>query len=233
MAVGFHPITLLTSPIPLFLPFPHSSRLHMFSPSSFPLSFPPGTRELISPNPSYTVALNYYPIVRAAFIRDSDGDRYDAHRYTSTSSSSSKGTRGKRGNQLTVLTAQTGGATSRSVGQLEVMLHRRSLQDDSKGACQVFNDTTGQYVLQRFYRETWSSCIHSERGLYPFTTILFIHLHRTTHSTTHTHISPHVLPFIHAGMPPSPWTLQWGPTAVDGRLWEHVALMDAPPTVYP
>ena len=162
MAVGFHPITLLTSPISLFTPFPHSSRLHItLSPSS-----PPGTRELISPNPSYTVALNYYPIVRAAFIRDSDGDRYDAHRYTTTSSSS-KGTRGKRGNQLTVLTAQTGGATSRSVGQLEVMLHRRSLQDDSKGACQVFNDTTGQYVLQRFYRETWPSCIHSGKRVVP------------------------------------------------------------------
>ena len=48
--------------------------------------------------------------------------------------------------RLALLAQQSGGVTSRHPGQLEVMLHRRSLQDDSKGACQVFNDTSGQYA---------------------------------------------------------------------------------------
>lgn len=48
--------------------------------------------------------------------------------------------------KLTILSSQAGAVTSRRNGHLEVMVMRKSLQDDSKGACQVFNDTTGQYA---------------------------------------------------------------------------------------
>eukprot|EP00466_Bigelowiella_natans_P018245 jgi/Bigna1/78050/fgenesh1_pg.52_\ len=90
----------------------------VFSPTRF---FPDGTSQDVSPDDSYTLALNFYPVVRSAHIRGHDL-------------------------QLSVLTQQTGGATSTSSGNLEIMVHRRSLQDDSKGACQVFNDTTGSYA---------------------------------------------------------------------------------------
>ena len=87
----------------------------------------------VPPSSSYETALNYYPIVRTAYIED-------AH------------------NRLVILSQQTGGTTSRKPGQLEIMLHRRSLQDDSKGACQVFNDTSGQYASIPLDNSSGTTC---------------------------------------------------------------------------
>ncbi len=78
----------------------------------------------------YTLALNYYPIVRSASVRSAKDDPKST----------------KPPQKLTVLAAQAGGVTSRGNGELELMVMRKSLQDDSKGACQVFNDTTGLYA---------------------------------------------------------------------------------------
>lgn len=90
----------------------------VFSPKR---TFPDGSSQKIAPDASYTTALNFYPIVRSAMIRGA-----------------------KR--QLTVVAQQTGAVTSSQDGELQIMVHRRSLQDDSKGACQVFNDTSGEYA---------------------------------------------------------------------------------------
>lgn len=84
-------------------------------------SFPDGTSTKVAPDASYSTALNFHPVVRTAFIQDAE-------------------------KQLTLLVPQSGAATSRQSGELELMLHRRALQDDAKGACSVFNDTTGQYA---------------------------------------------------------------------------------------
>jgi hypothetical protein len=84
-------------------------------------SFPDGTSTKVAPDPSYSTALNFYPVVRTTFIRDAE-------------------------QQLTLLVPQSGAVTSRRNGELELMLHRRALQDDAKGACSVFNDTTGEYA---------------------------------------------------------------------------------------
>lgn len=96
-------------------------------------SFPDNTTSKVAPSPTYNVALNYYPIVRTAYIEDAK-------------------------NRLLVLSRQTGGATSRKAGQLEIMMHRRSLQDDSKGACQAFNDTSGQYANIPLDNSSGTSC---------------------------------------------------------------------------
>lgn len=90
--------------------------------------FPDGTRQLIAPDDTYNVALNYHPLVRSAFVRDIQTADNNTPR------------------QLTLLVPQTGAITSRSNGELEWMMLRRSAQDDSKGACQVFNDTSGEYA---------------------------------------------------------------------------------------
>jgi hypothetical protein len=84
-------------------------------------TFPDGTTTRIAPDDSYATALNFAPIVRSAYIADEQ-------------------------RHFTLLVAQSGAAVSRNNGELEVMLHRRNLQDDAKGACSVFNDTTGQYA---------------------------------------------------------------------------------------
>ena len=90
-------------------------------------TLPDGTVTKVAPDDTYELALNYYPIVRSANIQE-----------TSDTVETPK--------KFTLLSAQAGAVTSRSSGQLEVMVMRKSLQDDSKGACQVFNDTTGQYA---------------------------------------------------------------------------------------
>eukprot|EP00750_Incisomonas_marina_P028645 INCI6800.1.p1 GENE.INCI6800.1~~INCI6800.1.p1 ORF type:complete len:1386 (+),score=235.40 INCI6800.1:180-4337(+) len=90
-------------------------------------SLPDGSVAHVAPDDTYELALNYYPIVRSASIQT-----------VWMESPAPK--------KLTILSAQAGAVTSRSQGALEVMVMRKSLQDDSKGACQVFNDTTGQYA---------------------------------------------------------------------------------------
>ncbi len=57
--------------------------------------------------PSDALALNFRPVVRSAVVRDERA-------------------------QLTVLTQQPGAVTSSQRGEMQLMVHRRSLQDDSK-----------------------------------------------------------------------------------------------------
>ena len=63
------------------------------------------------------VAGNYFPINAAAAIRDSEA-------------------------QLTVLVDSSVGGASLADGQLEIMLHRRILQDDSRGVSEPLNETS-------------------------------------------------------------------------------------------
>ncbi|CAI5743879.1 unnamed protein product [Peronospora destructor] len=66
------------------------------------------------------VAANYFPITTGAFIKD-----------------------GKR--QLNVVTDRAQGAASLADGQVEVMVHRRLLVDDSKGVGEPLNETESVY----------------------------------------------------------------------------------------
>ncbi|POM62482.1 Lysosomal alpha-mannosidase [Phytophthora palmivora] len=66
------------------------------------------------------VAANYFPITTGAYIKDS-----------------------KR--QLNVVTDRAQGAASLANGQLEVMVHRRLLADDSKGVAENLNETESVY----------------------------------------------------------------------------------------
>lgn len=59
---------------------------------------------------------NYYPVVQATYIQDSDY-------------------------RLSVLTSQSCGCSSLASGELEVMVHRRTLQDDYRGVSSPLNDT--------------------------------------------------------------------------------------------
>ena len=65
------------------------------------------------------VAGNYYPITAGAYIRDVN-----------------------KGLQLTVLTDRSQGGASLASGQLEFMIHRRLLADDSRGVGESLNETT-------------------------------------------------------------------------------------------
>lgn len=67
-----------------------------------------------APDVGTMIAGNYAPMVRSAFIRDS---------------------RLAGGLALGLVSSRTHGCTSAESGQLEVMLHRRELQDDQLGAC--------------------------------------------------------------------------------------------------
>jgi alpha-mannosidase len=77
-----------------------------------------------------TVAANYFPITTGAYIKDSE-------------------------HQLNVVTDRAQGAASLKDGQIEIMVHRRVLGDDSKGVGEhlnetesVFDSTTKQYVTK-------------------------------------------------------------------------------------
>jgi len=64
------------------------------------------------------VAGNYYPINAAAFLRDS-------------------------ATQLSVLNDRSQGVSSMNDGELEIMIHRRLLQDDGRGVGEPLNETDG------------------------------------------------------------------------------------------
>ena len=69
---------------------------------------------------SEPVSGNYYPITAGAYIKDT-----------------------KKGMQLTVLTDRAQGGASLASGQLEFMVHRRLLADDSRGVGEALNETVG------------------------------------------------------------------------------------------
>lgn len=64
------------------------------------------------PDEGYVIGSQYWPLVRRASIRDEAADL-----------------------QFSVLSSRSHGASSLKSGELEVMLHRRELQDDNLGAC--------------------------------------------------------------------------------------------------
>ena len=69
---------------------------------------------------SEPVSGNYYPITAGAYIKDAN-----------------------KGLQLTVLTDRSQGGASLASGQLEFMIHRRLLVDDSRGVGEALNETDG------------------------------------------------------------------------------------------
>jgi hypothetical protein len=69
-------------------------------------------------NVTEPVSGNYYPVNAAAYIKDSSA-------------------------QLTVLVDRSEGAASLASGQLELMVHRRLLYDDSRGVGEPLNETIG------------------------------------------------------------------------------------------
>lgn len=66
------------------------------------------------------VAGNYYPMVQRAFIKDADSR--------------------EKPRALTLLSDRAHGTASLEDGELEIMLHRRCLKDDSKGVGEVLNE---------------------------------------------------------------------------------------------
>jgi hypothetical protein len=67
-------------------------------------------------NATEAVAGNYYPVTAAAFVQDERA-------------------------QLAVLTDRAQGATSLRSGELELMVHRRTLVDDGRGVVEPLNET--------------------------------------------------------------------------------------------
>jgi hypothetical protein len=80
-------------------------------------------------NKSLAPSANYVPICASSFILD-------------------------KKTQFTILTDQTRGLTSLQDGQLEVMLHRRTSHDDSRGLGRPLNDTTVTVVTLRIIVDT-------------------------------------------------------------------------------
>ena len=74
---------------------------------------------LCAQDPSEPVAANYYPITSAAFIRDVADSL-----------------------QLSVLTDRSQGAASLKAGNIELMVHRRTMFDDRRGVDEPLNETT-------------------------------------------------------------------------------------------
>jgi len=75
-------------------------------------------RQTWSYNPDQPVAGNYYPVNAGIYLND--------------------GTR-----QLTILNDRTQGGASLTSGQLEIMVHRRTLEDDWRGVGEPMNETQG------------------------------------------------------------------------------------------
>eukprot|EP00039_Didymoeca_costata_P021504 m.344721 g.344721 ORF g.344721 m.344721 type:complete len:1047 (-) comp25011_c0_seq1:126-3266(-) len=83
-------------------------------------------------NQTESIAGNYVPVTSAVFIRDQQ-------------------------TQLTVLTDSAQGATSLKPGQIELMIHRRLLEDDNKGVGEPLNET--QFITPM--TESCSQCSYT------------------------------------------------------------------------
>ena len=86
------------------------------------------------PTQNLVIPGNYYPVVNSAYIQDTTKDI-----------------------RLTTLTSHSHGGASLSPGQMEIVLHRRTLQDDSRGVSCPLDDITRLYFKHRLTLNTTSS----------------------------------------------------------------------------
>ncbi|KAL0480987.1 lysosomal alpha-mannosidase [Acrasis kona] len=92
----------------------------------------------------WPISSNYYPMVYSASIKD------DKNR------------------QMLLVSSATRGVATLQDGQLEMMLHRRTLQDDARGLDRPLNDTTGVNVKLRLFLDSVDNLETKYQTLRPY-----------------------------------------------------------------